>query len=1123
MHEIVTGPPHALFSRLARTILEFRKYETFARITILTPDRQTRDVVRDALPVFLAQEVPSAEPARAGLFNVRIAHLAPWAGEIARPWIEDCGLRPLPRSASLAVISEAVRRTTHQTNAFAVEGAALDPRDRPSFLRAVLREIVELKKACMSPSDLQERTGARYRKEIAAIYHASEAILQSNKWVDQSDILARATKRLKTDPAAPEEDFYLLFGFLHLNELEKRCLGALAAAASRACAYVPSVPGSVAFAVAEPTIELFEATWGIARNSIPAKSGVAREIVGDLFCSDAEEVHENPAICVASAAEPAQEIREAARWIWKVLEEDGLRFQDFQVIVPDKRHSERLAADVIRKAGIPVNMVFGEPLCDTDAGRGLLLFLDAVESGLLRTRVMDLLSVCKPRATNPPGEQARSVNSSDWDRIARIAGVFGGIGPDRNVRGEWDDRLARYERALAWRIEHQPAEGEEDAVEDVASLRREHDATCELRQLIHELDASRDAIENASSWEGWVAAVKHGWQQTAEVGSSEEVRQIERVLDEIATYDAAGKLPPAPVRRTILEEALGHTRASTTHSDPHGVVLTNLTGACIRPCRALVMVGLSDGEFPRTTTRTALSVQPDDGLRHESASLSLDLQKAIDYAMFAMALSAASDRVRLSYYRRTDAAAAEKLPSSALMEVIRRVIPLEESPSETPLWDEKALHRELSERGEWAVREPVPRPKAFWLNAQELILAHAAGVAGTSAGEQIAGRLSRHARNGMALLRARDSFPGPYDGWFAERAVDDVLANHLSSLGTEHNPVSTRALETYAQCPFRFLVTRILKTEPLPEPDIVLDFSRMDFGLVLHELLAEFFRRLINEQLFPRRTGSSRDLRPLFDELAEEKRLELEREGTVPPGVIWRIRWTALQESAWAAVAWSLGDVHSWEPSLVELGFGVSGGRVDATSPEDPAFLPLADGGTLAVRGIIDRVDFSREAPCVRVLDYKSGRKPRTLNGLTNSGQLLQALLYARMLDQWLQEKALAREVSEAWYLYLKNPVTTDDVDSVPVFDTLSFSGERLHNGQEELDRVLGVIIPCMRSGFFPPLPQDPPNGEHGTCAHCDVAVACGSLSGLTSRWKRYRKDLRSACFLSLRSKGGTP
>ncbi len=1122
MHEIVTGPSPALFSCLARRILEFRKHEKFARITVLTPDRQTRDVVRDALPVFAAQAVPSAEPARVGLFNVRIAPLTLWAGEMARPRLERLGLRLLPRSASLAVISEAVRRTRHQTNAFAVEGATPDPRDRPSFLRAVLREIVDLKKACVSPCDLPERTGARYRSEIAAIYDTSEAILRSNRWVDQSDILALATERMQTDPAAAGEDLYLFFGFLHLNELEKRCLGALAAAASRACAYVPSVPGNVAFAVAEPTIALFETTWGRARSSIRAKSGVAGEIVGDLFHPDAEEVHENPAICVASASEPAQEIREAARWIWKVIEEDGLRFQDFQVIVPDNRHSKRLAADMIRKAGIPVNMAFEEPLSDTDAGRGLLLFLDAVESGLLRTRVMDLLSVCRPPGIHPPGEQARSVASSDWDRIARLAGVSGGIKPLMDVRSEWDDRLARYERALEWRIEHQPAEGDEDAVENVASLRREHEATCELRQLIRELDASREAIENASSWEGWIAAVKQGWQITAEVSNSEELRQVELVLDEIATYDAAGTLPPAPVRRTILEEALGQRRASTARSDSHGVVLTTLGSACIRPCRALVMVALCDGEFPRHTTHTALSVQPDDGFNHECPDLPFDLQKAIDYAMFATALSAASDRVRLGYSRRTDTATTEKLPSSALMEVIRRVIPLEESPSETPLWDEKALHRELSERGEWAVREPVPKPKAFWLNAQELTLAHAAGAAGTSAGEEIAGRLAQHARNGMALLRARDSFPGPYDGWFSESAVDDVLMDHVSSLGTEENPVSTRALETYAECPFRFFVTRVLKTEPLPEPDVVLDFSGMDFGLVLHELLAEFFRRLIDEQLFPRRPESMRNIRLLFDELAEGKRRELEREGTIPPGVIWHVRWTALLESAWAAIAWSLGDVHSWEPSLVELGFGVSGGRVDAASREDPAFLPLPDSGTLAVRGVIDRVDFSRETPCARVLDYKSGRKPRTLNGLTNSGQLLQVLLYARMLDQWLQQKSLAKEVSEAWYLYLKNPVKTDDMDSVPIFETLAFAAEKLRDGYEELDRVLSVIIPCMRRGFFPPLPQDPPNGEHGTCAHCEVAVACGSLSGLTSRWKRYQKDLRGACFLSLRSKGGT-
>jgi hypothetical protein len=260
----------------------------------------------------------------------------------------------------------------------------------------------------------------------------------------------------------------------------------------------------------------------------------------------------------------------------------------------------------------------------------------------------------------------------------------------------------------------------------------------------------------------------------------------------------------------------------------------------------------------------------------------------------------------------------------------------------------------------------------------------------------------------------------------------------------------------------------------------------------------------------------------LFDRFADRKRREFEQREDVPPDAVWRIRWSALMEAAWASIAQVIADAQTWEPAYIELGLGAVGRGGDPASTTEPMLLPLPDGSILAVRGVIDRVDFSRAGASARIVDYKSGKMPiiPKSGGKTNRGQLLQVLLYAHGLNGWLERTGAVRSLTEAAYHYLRTSVPADAPDVPPPFDILSFEGDELEAALAELGSALGIIVPCIIRGEFLPLPGDPPNANHSACSRCDVADVCGSLPELSRRWRTYRNDARAAAFMALRTVG---
>src|SRR6202165_5789869 len=94
------------------------------------------------------------------------------------------------------------------------------------------------------------------------------------------------------------------------------------------------------------------------------------------------------------------------------------------------------------------------------------------------------------------------------------------------------------------------------------------------------------------------------------------------------------------------------------------------------------------------------------------------------------------------------------------------------------------------------------------------------------------------------------------------------LAGGLSRL----HPISPSGVETWAACPFRYFLGRVLEVEPTerPEDDECWAISAIDRGSLIHAILEEFFRRLLADGRPAIGEPYSQADRELIEQIAKE-------------------------------------------------------------------------------------------------------------------------------------------------------------------------------------------------------------------------------------------------------------
>jgi hypothetical protein len=637
--------------------------------------------------------------------------------------------------------------------------------------------------------------------------------------------------------------------------------------------------------------------------------------------------------------------------------EEGTPLEDIAIAFPSISSVLPSLQEVLDDFGIPFHAFAGEPLIREPIIGFLLLFPSLVMNAYPREKVMHLIS--SPYFYISQKDLPR-ISVADFDRVVRTAGIEGGY--------SWDEPL----RAL----KNSPETGEyyrspipDDLVDCVLTWITAIQTDC--NQFIGAMSPSGFKSVFQQLCMRWVRpkfriSRAHG-KDPLLLREIQAYRQFQGCLTRLSSLFDSRETGNVSLFWKflifLLEEPVNLTQ------DYGGVRIMGLRQTMGMKYSCLFIGGLVEGDIPSPSTRFPLLTSPES---EQLGSRRLDEVIRGEQYYF-MSTLAAGKNVLLSAPKTRGE---RKMLTSSFFERVRLV-------KSTPEWGRNIIH---SRR-----RAAIRAGKSI-------------GRRGTNTGNCPVDSLTwlpAHQTYGSVATRIliedwyRTMSPDTaYDGILAE---DDEVITWLSDpkmFGLERIWSPTQ-LETYAHCPFRFYLERVVRVDPLPDAEPALSPSLR--GSLIHETLYEFYSRWCAES--PRRVNS-RDLPEATVLLA-----------TIGREMSGRYRY---QSPVWHATMASLlgfdGIPGIYEryllfesrkettlrPELFEVPIGtdrrIPGGTIEYV------LLESDEGDPVRIQGRIDRVDTTPDGQFT-IIDYKTGSNYPNGQRIVE-GKALQLPLYLLALEK---------------------------------------------------------------------------------------------------------------------------
>ncbi|MDY6876681.1 MAG: PD-(D/E)XK nuclease family protein [Chloroflexota bacterium] len=452
--------------------------------------------------------------------------------------------------------------------------------------------------------------------------------------------------------------------------------------------------------------------------------------------------------------------------------------------------------------------------------------------------------------------------------------------------------------------------------------------------------------------------------------------------------------------------------------------------------RAVVLLGLSEGEFPAAEQEDPLLRESDRALLRERGLVLEPHLRGEEATLFYEAITRARERLLLCRpYLADDGQAWEPSP---YWHHLRRLV-------------DAPLRR---------VR-PGEIPPEEAASLQEFVVAAAhAGI--TPAAEETGDSIDRGwqaALAGAKVVQARlaRSPAGLYEGDLSPLAT--VMA---ACYGPDHVWSSSR-LETYAKCPLHFYVAHVLHLEPRTLPQE--GFDRLVLGSIYHCVLEKVYRLAPFDPL------------PVLPEVAQTVFEDAPGEYGFRPTALWEQQqqeFLAVLEKTVVALE---EDRAGYEPYAQELAFGLHGNpplilHQPETNAEQQTSSIQCPVSSVQIRGYIDRVDRATDGS-LRVVDYKAGSSRISAREL-EEGTRLQLPLYALAVRDALN----LGPVTDGFYWHIGS--------ASPSYLRLGQYEGGVEGAVEATIGYVRAYVAAVREGRFPPTP---PTG--GCPDHCPAVGFC--------------------------------
>ncbi|TMQ02931.1 MAG: PD-(D/E)XK nuclease family protein [Deltaproteobacteria bacterium] len=328
-------------------------------------------------------------------------------------------------------------------------------------------------------------------------------------------------------------------------------------------------------------------------------------------------------------------------------------------------------------------------------------------------------------------------------------------------------------------------------------------------------------------------------------------------------------------------------------------------------------------------------------------------------------------------------------------------------------------------------------------------------------------------------------------GWSMSDGLIDPDAETIAALARHRigaRAYSPTALESFAVCPYRFLLQAIHQLRPREEIEAVDVLDPLTRGALIHEIQFQLLGALCTERQLPL---SAARLEPAFAHLdTAVARVAAEYRERLAPAIarVWEdaIEAIRIDLREWLRRLAAAGK--AWTPSHFELAFGLP----EHLRPQaDPASVaePVKVLDRALLRGSIDLIERQPDGT-LRVTDHKTGKVRVPEDAVVWGGQALQPVLYA------LVAEALFNKPVASGRLHYCTAAGEFTERLIPLD-----AGSRA-----SAQTVLEVIGRAIEQGFLPASPLK------DACDTCDYRIVCGPHEGVRVSRKRSERlaDLAS-------------
>ena len=963
---------------------------------------------------------------------------------------------------------------------------------KPGFPIAVARTLEELRMNDVRTDVLDSLPGGG--KDLGEIARIVEAELYDSKIADRAKIFAAAIASVASTQNA---DFMrvptLLLDVCIRTQLEFDLVSALVDIS-------PDVLVTAPFGD-ERTILLAEQALNQQRDVIQVADGPLNSLnrlQSFLFEAPPPEAALDESVDLQNWPGEPRECIEIVRSI-QLEAARGVPFDQMAIFLNSPGEYRSFLEEAFRRANIPVYFAHGSTAPDP-SGRALLTLLACAADGLSASRFAEYLSLGQVPELGkenevellwePPANDLVPVSETDespasnptqkskslplfdepdrqnviegalrapsqWEKLLVESAVIGG-------KDRWERRLKGLENELKLRLEE--VSPEEEA--QVESIKKQLRDLTSLSQYALPLIKRLAQFPEKANWGTWLQHLRELAVNT--------LRQPEEVLATLAELEPMS--PVGPVDLYEIQLVLGPKLRELSvqpRQRRYGCVFVGTADLARALSFQIVFVpGLAERIFPRKVVEDP--ILPDEQ-RRKSGSDTLNLRKdRLDLERLALrlAIGAARDRVYLSYPRIDVQQSRPRVPSFYALETLRAaegVLPgLEEISARAESKTRARLGWPAPDRSEDAIDE-AEYDLALLANLLTQDADEAIGSAHylLSANEHLARALRARSRRWLRRWTPNDGLVDP----------DELARQSMANQQFSARSFSATALQNYANCPYRFFLSAVLRLEQRQEPAPIELIDPLTRGSLFHETQFEVLTSLKSKGLLPLQPESLDEAFELVDVSLD--RLASELEDQLAPAIprVWQDGINSIRADLreWLRRS-STSD--QWVPEKFELSFGLSD-RGPRNS--DPASIkePVEVIGDLKLRGSIDLVEQAANGN-YRVTDHKTGKARAAKGTVVGGGKYLQPLLYALACNKLLSMRV---ESGRLYYCtadggYEERVVSLND-ENIQVITT-----------------VLIAVRQALADGFLPAAPED------GACAWCDFLAVCGGLEEIRTRRK---------------------